>query len=86
MLRSVYFNSSDAAATTRSRFGELQPVTFMLDDVQCSGSESSLLECSHTGIGLHNCKANERAGVRCQGKISKLVIHIGGSQTSIKEA
>ncbi|XP_037541065.1 deleted in malignant brain tumors 1 protein [Nematolebias whitei] len=36
-----------------------------LDDVQCTGSESSILKCSHKGLGVHNCGHTEDAGVIC---------------------
>ena len=34
-----------------------------LDDVSCSGSESSLSQCSHPGFGIHNCGHSEDAAV-----------------------
>ncbi len=36
-----------------------------LDDVSCSGTESSLFECFHPPIGIHNCGHREDAGARC---------------------
>ena len=43
-----------------------------LDNVDCSGSEDSLLECSHSSFVT--CSShNEDAGVRCQG-ISKDIL------------
>ena len=40
-----------------------------LDNVQCSGTATSLHNCSSNGIGLHNCGHNEDVGVVCQGMI-----------------
>lgn len=37
-----------------------------LDNVQCSGSESRLIDCPANPVGLHNCRHSEDAGVRCQ--------------------
>lgn len=36
-----------------------------LDDLQCSGTESSLFACNHPTVGVHNCGHNEDAGVVC---------------------
>ena len=39
-----------------------------LDNVQCSGFETTLVSCRSNGIGVHNCYHFEDAGVTCQGK------------------
>uniref|UniRef100_A0A8C8ADP8 SRCR domain-containing protein n=1 Tax=Otus sunia TaxID=257818 RepID=A0A8C8ADP8_9STRI len=35
----------------------------LLDNVQCSGNEISLLHCNHSGWRIHNCNHYEDAGV-----------------------
>uniref|UniRef100_A0A8C1X3G9 SRCR domain-containing protein n=1 Tax=Cyprinus carpio TaxID=7962 RepID=A0A8C1X3G9_CYPCA len=53
------------SAQTSAHFGQGSgPI--LLDDVRCSGSESSLTQCSHPTIGTHNCGHSEDAGVVCQ--------------------
>ena len=49
-------------------FGQsMQPI--FLDNVECPESSmvSNLLQCSHNGIGVHNCDHSEDAGVVCGG-------------------
>jgi coenzyme F420-reducing hydrogenase gamma subunit len=45
-----------------------------LDDVACTGRETSLTTCSHRGLGIHNCAHSEDAGVECSGKIFATII------------
>ena len=54
----------------------------LLDDVYCTGSETSIFECGNAGIGINDCYHGEDAGVRCSqstaGKIFMLTsVYIG---------
>ena len=43
-----------------------------LDDVRCSGSESSIINCQHRGWGVENCGHHEDASVICSSKLCRL--------------
>ena len=50
------------------------------DNVTCTGREARLADCSHRGIGIHNCDHGEHAGVVCdttQGELSLCLFAIG---------
>ncbi|XP_051793028.1 deleted in malignant brain tumors 1 protein-like [Acanthochromis polyacanthus] len=51
-------------AKTGAFFGEGKEHIW-LDDVQCTGSESSILKCPHRTLGINNCGHGEDAGVVC---------------------
>lgn len=50
--------------TSQSYFGRPRH-EIGLDNVQCRGDESSILECRHEPFGTHNCDQREAAGVFC---------------------
>ena len=37
----------------------------VLDDLECTGRESRLIDCFHNGLGNHNCDHSQDVGVRC---------------------
>ena len=51
-----------------SEFGDV-PNNFIIDNVQCGGSENALLSCKYSKY--HNCGVKEGAGVVCSDTISK---------------
>ena len=62
-----FFPCTDAAATYTAVFGRGMG-HILLDEVGCSGSESSLFSCPSGGVGSHNCGHHEDAGVICTGE------------------
>ncbi|XP_008335611.1 deleted in malignant brain tumors 1 protein-like [Cynoglossus semilaevis] len=52
------------AATYKSFYGQGKDQVWM-DDVECTGQEKSLADCSHRGFGEHDCDHSEDAGITC---------------------
>ena len=66
MLYVAQFTDAIAITNANNR-GIFGPGTgdIFLDNVDCSGNETSLANCSHRGIGVHSCRHSEDAGVIC---------------------
>ena len=63
----VYACNSGAVAFRGAQFNRGTGPIF-LDQLFCSGSETSVLECmQHIPLGLSTCKHSQDAGVRCIG-------------------
>ena len=60
--------SGSAFQGSYSKFGEAGTDDFWLDNVKCTGSESSIAKCSHNGWGNENCDRQEAAKVICSGR------------------
>ena len=58
----MMFLYTGVVALTAAYFGQGNG-SIHIDNVQCSGTESALIQCTHTT--LHDCSHTEDAGVRC---------------------
>ena len=63
--------SGALAAPRESHFGSGLD-QFLLDDISCTGDETSLADCRHRGWGAHNCGSHEAAGVTCESQLKMI--------------
>ncbi len=61
---------SGGIALTRgvSSFGS-PPNPIFVDNLACTGSESSILDCPSGDLGFHRCDHSQDAGVQCFGMV-----------------
>ena len=62
------FLGLDSVAFRNAYFGE-GTGSIWLDEVSCYGTESTLVSCSHNGLGSNDCDHYEDAGVYCEGSL-----------------
>ncbi|XP_052789613.1 scavenger receptor cysteine-rich type 1 protein M130-like isoform X2 [Mya arenaria] len=80
VCRMLNFPTAGARAITNFTGYPTAPAHIWLDDVECTGSEQSIADCTHRiPWGSHNCNHNQDVGVVCS-SISAINIQlVGGS-------
>lgn len=65
----LYNNHVGGVAITRgvSAFGT-PPNPIFLENLACTGTESSILDCPRSALGLHECDHSQDAGIQCFGE------------------
>ena len=61
-----YCYSYEDAVPTYNCYTEGQ-LSFGITDINCTGFEEHLVNCSHSNAVLYNCNSYDDAGVVCQG-------------------
>jgi len=65
VCKQLGYSMGASAARSSAYFREGSGIVWF-DDVQCTGSEAHLYDCLNDGIGIHNCRHTEDAGVTCE--------------------
>ena len=73
----MYLTFTPGAVHTYNCYTEDQ-LSFGITDINCTGSEEHLVNCSHNNAVLYNCNSHDDAGIVCQGilYIMCILIHI----------
>ena len=71
--RQLGYGTDGVMAYSFARFGQGTGEIF-LDNLGCTGSETSLFECSSNGFGNHNCRHSEDASVFCPSSKQVIII------------
>ncbi|CAH2321870.1 neurotrypsin-like [Pelobates cultripes] len=64
--------SGPSIVASKGEFGPGEGFIF-LDDVICTGLEYTILECSHSSWGQHDCSHSEDVGVKCTNDNNEIV-------------
>jgi len=64
----IIYSPVDPIAVYEAQFGVNGTSNIFLDEVQCRGDETSLIECQHEGFGRHNCIPSNAASAICTGE------------------
>eukprot|EP00731_Ephydatia_muelleri_P010994 Em0005g1580a len=81
VCRQLGYNGT-ARASTNGEFGQGNG-TIWMNNVTCTGSESSLDQCSFNGWGIHDCVHAKDAGVVCRDYIDSSVMKFLGKQAAM---
>ena len=68
VCRLLGFGNGSIAIPTRSAYFGAQQGPIFLDEVNCLGNETGLLQCASVDVGNHNCFHFLDAGVICSGE------------------
>ena len=61
--REMGFEGASFITTLRNSTGDRMDI--LMDDLGCDGNETSLADCSHNGMGNHDCGFDEAVSLTC---------------------
>ena len=77
VCRMLGFPKALATVQTFNKYGNNPSGdSYVLDDLKCDGTESSIFDCPHNGEWNSNCAADEIVGVKCEGNSIILYLQI----------
>ncbi|KAK3599039.1 hypothetical protein CHS0354_012524 [Potamilus streckersoni] len=78
VCRMLHLPTAGAMVVDASQFSISSSLRIWLDDVHCSGTESSISYCSHRAWGVNDCSHSEDVAVRCAGQATYAPVRLVG--------